>query len=456
MSYAAPRLRIRHGREIFRLAVPTILTMMGHTVMWTVSTAFLGHVSSLALAAAGLGGMIAWTAYSLFNNLSRITTTFISQANGEGNDEAVGDFTWQGIYVATAAGLLLTAAGQWSHVVMRFTGNSPEIMAATAEYMRIRTGSAVATQLALCLSGFFQGRKDVKTPMWAGTAANLLNIPLDYLFIFGSGPLGIPAMGLRGAAYAVNVSTTVNALILAVCLFGPRAYRKRYRIHRPRTPSWRQIRDLVRIGIPSSIDTFLDMLCFSLFSTFIGRTGPAALAASQITIQLLSFSFMPMWGLTTAATVLVGNQIGEKRMDLAETYAREMLRLGLYYTSSLAVLLALLGRPIFRIFTADPEVLVFAGSLALLAAIFQFFDGMRMISVGILQGAGDTRFPMWLTAGVLCGLFVPVSYWMVVVRGHGVAGAWAVGSFVYLLMALGLYLRFQAGHWKRIRIFSGG
>lgn len=451
-----PHLGIRHGREIFALAVPTMLTMMSHTVMWTVSTAFLGHVSSLALAAAGLGGMITWTAYCLFNNLSRVTTTFISQANGEGNDAAVGDFTWQGIYVALASGILLTVAGQWSHVVLRLTGNPPDIMEATSTYIRIRTWSAVATQLALCTSGFFQGRKDVKTPMWAGTVSNLVNIPLDYFFIFGSGALGIPAMGLRGAAIAVNLSTTLNALILVVCLFWPRAYRLRYRIHQPRRPSWLRIRDLARVGLPSSVDTFLDMLCFSVFSTFIGRSGAAALAASQITIQLLSFSFMPMWGLTTAATVLVGNHIGEKRTDRAETYAVEMLRLGLYYTLGLALLLALLGRPIFRIFTGDAEVLVFAGSLALLAAIFQFFDGMRMIAVGILQGAGDTRFPMWLTAGVLCGLFVPASYWMVVVRGGGVAGAWAVGALVYLLMAAGLYARFRAGHWKRIRIFSEG
>jgi MATE family multidrug resistance protein len=462
MSRVARALGIHHGREIFALSAPTILAMFSHTLMWTVDTAFLGHVSAVDLAAAGLGGMITWTGYCIFNNLSRITATFVSQANGEGDDAKVGSFTWQGIWVALVCGALLTLAGQESDRVLPLTRNPPEVLAGTYLYIRIRTLSAVATQLVIAVSGFFQGRKDVKTPMYASIAANAANVLLDWILIFGWGGIAIggrsflaaPAMGLRGAAIATSVAVFLNAVLLLAAFLLPRVHRERYHVHLPHRPSPRRIRDLVRIGFPASVDTFTDMLAFTVFTSFIGRAGAESLAASQITIQLLSFSFMPMWGITTAATVMVGNAIGEKRIERAERYAGEFLRISLYYTAFLAVLLATLGRPLFHIFTDEAEILVFAGSLAVLAGVFQIFDGMRMITVGILQGAGDTRVPMWITVSVLGAFFLPVTWFMTVARGGTVITAWGVGSVTYLIVAGLLYLRYRRGVWKGIRIFS--
>ncbi len=456
------RLRVRHGKQIVGLAAPTVVTMLSHTLMWTVDTALLGHVSSVALAAAGLGGILTWAGYSLFNNLNRITSTFVAQAHGKGDDAAVGDYVWQGIYVSVVTGLFLQALGYFSYLGMPFTENPDDVQELTYTYLKWRTLSAVPTQLTFCLAGFFQGRRQVKTPMWAGVAANLANLVLDIWLIFGwSGIavggyrlLAVPPLGVKGAAIATTVGACINGAVLVAFAGLPREHRRRYRIHVPRPPRWLAVRDIVRIGLPSAWEAFVEMTAFSLFSIYVGRLGAVSLAASQITIQLLSFSFMPMWGLTIAGSVLIGNAIGERDPDHAEVVGYQVYKLGLYYTLALATVLMVAGRFIYGIFSNDPAVLALSTSLALAAALFQIGDGLRMVALGVLSGAGDTRVPMLLGLLVNWGVFVPLTYAVVVWRGGTVAEAWEAGILVYALQAALLFARFRSGKWREIRIFS--
>jgi len=454
-------LTIRHRGEILRLAFPTVMTMLSQTLMWTVDTALLGRVSSLALAAAGMGGMITWAGYSLFNNLSRINQTFVAQAHGKGDDDAVGDYTWQTIYLAVATGLILQVLGYFSYLALPVTRHEPELQALTFTYVKWRTLSAVFTQASFALTGFFQGRRDTRTPMWAGIIANVVNLVLDIWLIFGwSGLavggtrlLAVAPMGVKGAALATSVGQLVNVGILAVAMLGA-PHRRRYRIHLPRRPDLRKIRDLVRVGFPAAWENFIDMAGFTFFSVFIGRTGAVSLAASQITIQLLAFSFMPMWGITIAGSVLTGNWLGAGKPDTAADYARQVYKVGLAYTLALTVVLVLLRNHLFALFTTDPTVLAVGSALCVAAAIFQIGDGLRMVSVGILQGAGDTRFPMVLSLIIVWGLFVPLTYVVVIELGAGVAAAWLGGTVCYLLQAAFLFRRFRSGKWQRIKIFS--
>ncbi len=454
-------LRIHHGREIVALATPIVMTTLSMTLMWTVDTIFLGHYSSLALGAAGLGGMLTWAAYSLVNNLSRISNTFVAQAHGRGDDAAVGHYTWQTVYLSLFTGTLLMLAGYFSHHALPLIKNPPDVTAATYTYIKWRTLSAIFTQLLFALTGYFQGRRDVRTPMWAGIVANGVNIVLDMWLIFGwtgfelggARWLAVAPMGVKGAAIATTIGTTLNALILVVAALLPRENRRRYRIHVPRRLDPRAIGEIVRIGQPSALEGFVDMSSFAIFTAMIGRAGAVSLAASQITIQLLSFSFMPMWGLTTAGSVLTGNHVGAGRPDLAAAYGRQVYKLGLYYSLVLAAVYAVARGHLFRIFSDDPAVLVFGGSLVLIAAGFQFADGMRMVGSGLLTGAGDTRPIMLMTMAVMWGLFLPMTYWLIVVRGGDVSTAWLGGSICYLMQAVMIWGRFKSGRWRKVKIF---
>ena len=453
-------LTVHQGREILHLATPTILTMLSQTMMWTVDTALLGRVSSVALAAAGLGGMLTWAFYSMFNNLTRITGTFVAQAWGRGDDLAVARYTWQGVWIALATGLILQVLGWYSYLVLPFTHNPPEVLELTYVYIKWRSLSAVFTQLTFALMGFFQGRRDVKVPMYAGMIGNSLNVILDVWLIYGwSGFelagrhwLAVPALGVQGAAIGTSVGTFVNALALVWWTLGPRL-RDKYALHRPRLPEPRAIADMVRVGLPAAWEGFIDMGGFLIFTIFVGTVGAVQLAASQITIQVLSFSFMPLWGLTTAAGVLTGNWIGRGDPDTAAFYGRQVYKLGTYYSLGLAVVLMLTRHHVFRIFTNDPAVLALGAALVVAAAIFQYFDGIRMLSSGILQGAGDTRYTMLVTLVVMWGGFIPLTWYLIVGRGGDVVTAWIGASVCYLVQGVLMWRRFQSGAWRRIEIF---
>ena len=452
--------RVHHGREILTLATPTILTMLSQTLMWTVDTALLGRVNSVSLAAAGLGGMLTWATYSLFNNLSRITGTFVSQAHGRDDHESVAHYAWQGVYIALFTGAILQALGYYSYTVLPWTRNPVDVQELTYVYIKWRSMSAIFTQLTFAMMGFFQGRRDVKVPMYAGIIANAVNLVLDVWLIFGWGGfemagrtwLAVPAMGVKGAAIGTSVGTFLNAVALVLWAMAPRLRRK-YQIHRIRRPEWRAIGNMVRVGLPSAWEGFIDMGGFLMFTIFVGTTGAVQLAASQITIQLLSFSFMPLWGLTTAASVLTGNWIGAGQPDTAAHYGRQTYKLGTYYSLLLALVIILLRHELFKVFTNDPEILALGAGLAVSAAIFQYFDGIRMLSSGILQGAGDTRYTMLVTLVLMWGGFIPLTWYLIVARDGNVIGAWYGASVAYLAQGILMWRRFQSGKWKKIEIF---
>ena len=454
-------LTVHNGREILALASPTILTMLSQTLMWTVDTALVGRVNSVSLAAVGLGGMLTWATYSLFNNLSRITGTFVSQSHGREDHEAVADYAWQGVHIAVATGLVLTVMGYYSYLVLPWTRNPADVQDLTYVYIKWRSLSAVFTQLIFALMGFFHGRRDVRVPMYAGIIGNVTNMVLDVWLIFGwSGFaalgqtwLAMPALGVKGAAIGTSIGTAVNALALIAWALAPRL-RDKYGIHRPRRPDRKAIGNMVRVGLPSAVEGFIDMGGFLMFTIFVGTIGAVQLAASQITIQVLSFSFMPMWGLTTAAGVLTGNWIGAGNADRAAHYGRQTYKLGTYYSLALAGLIILGRQHVFRIFTADPEVLVLGASLAVAAAVFQYFDGVRMLSSGILQGAGDTRYTMLVTLVLMWGGFIPLTWFLIVARGGDVVAAWMGAAVCYLAQGFLMWRRFESGAWRQLDIFG--
>jgi putative MATE family efflux protein len=423
--------------------------MVSQTVMWTVDSAMVGHVGKIELAAVGLGGLMVFTLYSFFIGLSYSLSPFVAQSCGARRYTDCARYMWHGLYLAIASGVVLLVIRQFNPWTIDLLGPAPEVKRMAIGYTGIRMLSAPFFIIHYYFSNFFRGIGNTRTPMKVAIVANIVNIVLDYCLIFGNGPF--PALGVEGAAWATFTANVLSAGVLGVIALSA-VYRKKYETHRHWRLDPHKMRGLLKTGLPIGVHYFLDIGSFLVFSAYVGRMGTEQLAANQIIIQILALSFMPCTGFSVAATTLMGQYIGAGSHRLAKKSAYSTLKLGLLFTGGIAVAYLVFPEQLVRIFNDDPTVVSFGKRIIVLAAIFQFFDGVQIVASGALRGAGDTKFPMILALGGGWFLFLPLAYVFGTIMGGGVVGSWLGATGYVVLLGIGMFLRLKMDNWRHITL----
>ncbi len=448
-SIVVPGTRPGSVKEAWKLAGPTIIAQMSTTIMWTVDTIMLGHVGKVEMAAAGFGGMVIWTLYTFFVGGVQAVTTFVSQAKGGGRLRECSVFTWHGIYLSLAGALVLLLFLWKFDWILSLSGLEPEVVRECLPYSRVRLAGSFFVLGTFTLMSFFRGVGDVKTPMMASILANVFNAILSAVLIFGIGPF--PRLTTLGSGLGIALANIFGFGYLLFFYLRPRVHAVYHtRSDHPFRP--RAMTRLLRVGTPMGVQFFLDMGSFSVFMAILGRLGTDQLAASNIAIQILGFSFMPASAVARAGTTLVGQYLGAGRRALAETCGWVVVKMNLAYCGFMAVVFLLLRDQVFLLFNHDPGVVAAGVSIVPFLALLQIFDGLQMSTAGVLQGAGDARFPMIVFGASAWLLFVPLAYVFAVSLGAGIVGGWAVGAGHLILVATILTLRVRSGVWKRTRI----
>jgi MATE family multidrug resistance protein len=447
---ARPGASQRGGlREVLTLAYPVILTQISITTMQVVDSAMVGSLGATELAAVGLGGVWMWTAVCFFIGTGTSVQTFVSQYDGSGQRGLCGAWAWQGIYaVIPMTALVAVALFFGADLLMRGIGPSPELQPLAADYLSARAFGSVGLSAAVVLSSFFRGIGDTKTPLYATIAANIVNVVLDYGLIFGH--LGLPALGVQGAGAATAMAEWVYLLALLLAL-RRREIRRRYVTDRV-APSLRDVRRLLRTGLPIGGQWCLEMISFAVFLSLVARMSDAAMAASQAFVALLGISFMQAIGLSIAVATLVGQYIGAGDPLSVERSFRSGLKLAAILAGAIALLFAAVPGVLLGIFTDDPEVLALGRPLLVVGAVFQLCDAFGIVADGALRGAGDTRWPFVIRFVLSWWVFVPLAYVMGVWLGGGLTWAWVAGTVYVALLTSALLLRFRSGAWRQIQI----
>jgi MATE family multidrug resistance protein len=447
-------------RQVLIVAIPLILSTGSWSVQQFVDRIFLTWYSPEAVAAAMPAGLLNFTLMSLFIGIAGYVSTFAAQYYGAGQYERIGPAIWQGIYVSLIGGLVLIATVPFAAPFFRFVGHAPEVQKYEVLYFQILCLGGFTNIASAAMSGFFSGRGKTWPVMWANVLGTLANVIGDYLLIFGN--FGFPEWGIAGAAVATLLAPLTSLIVYTIIFTRPR-YNHRYHLLK----GWRFEKQLfmrlMKFGVPSGVQFFLDVAGFTAFLLFVGKIDPtdvSILAATNLAFGVNTLAFMPMIGIGIAVSVLVGQHLGQNRPDLAEKSTYSGFHLTFAYMSFIAVLYVLIPNVFLDPFAKNANTEEFARirplaiTLLKFVAVYSIFDTMNIIFASAIKGAGDTKYVMYMIVIMSLGALVIPSYVAIVVYNGNIYVAWTIVSLYVILLGFAFLKRFLGGKWKSMRVIE--
>jgi MATE family multidrug resistance protein len=439
--------------EVLRLAVPSVLNTVSFTLMQFVDGLMVSRVSKEALSAQMVGGITAFTALCFFIGLLSCVSTFASQNLGAGRKERAARYGWQGLWLACGAAAALALLIPAAPALFALFGHEPLVAQLETRYFQVLTTGAVFSLTATALGSFFMGVHRPMVPLAAGVAGNACNLAAAYGLIFGK--LGLPELGLMGAAVAGILGAAVQALIM-LGFFVSGKYAREYEVRRQWRPAWRAMRDLARIGAPAGGMFVADILMWTIFmGRIIGTFGTEALAGTAILNRYWQLCFMPAIGVSTAVTAIVGKHCGARQPRLAWRRAHAGLILVEAYMVTAGIVIWLARDRLVAFFNdpPDPAVQSIATGAVIFILLCQAFDALNVIFIGALRGAGDTLWPGMVQTALAYGLGLGASALVAYEAPQwGMQGPWATASGYIVLLGLVMWGRFLGGKWRRITV----
>lgn len=441
-------------RRILTIALPMVASQASETVMMFFDRLFLSRLSLVQMSAAMSGGLSSFVFSSLFFNTAGYVNTLAAQYYGSGKGQLSVKATSQGIYFSLFSWpivlLLMVPLGQ----SFTLLGHSPEQVAAESSYFYILMGGSIFGMLRAALAGYFTGIGKTKLVMAANLIGMLVNIPLNYLFIFGAGP--IPSLGITGAA----IGTVGGSFAIFAILLGFFLRDKRVRSMAPgqlRAFEKKMFAKLLRFGLPSGVEIFLNVFAFNVFLQLMHSYGQEVAGATTITFNFDMLAFIPMVGLGIAVTSLVGQHMGAGQPEQAKKVAFLGLKLGYGYGGVMMLIFLTLAPQLVQVFIdpgaqADVDaVRTLAATMVRMAAIYTLADVTQIVFGGALRGAGDTRYVMVVSA-VLHWIMALTAVVLISVVQVEPLVVWTMFIAFIIIMALTIYLRHRRGKWMFIEM----
>lgn len=440
-------------RELMLLAIPIVITVGSNTLMTAVDAWMVTQYGGKDYIASIMpAGLLNHVLVSFFIGVVSCVGTFVGQCYGRRELRECSHYAWQGIYLSIFIALGVMAFWPFTPAVFKFMGHSPEVQRLETLYFRLRLWGVGGAVMTVALGAFFYATSRSVIPMVAAILANLFNLVGDYALIFGK--LGMPRMGIVGAAIATNIAAWLCALVM-LGIFLSSMINDTYATRRTWQWDWRRAKELFRVGWPAGLSMGMDVGSWAVFLCFlVGRFGDSQLAAASITGNILAGSFMPTVALGIAITAIVGQWIGRGDVQRARARYITALKIGIAYMMFMGIIFIIFRRQLIGLFLDEADVIRFGSRFLIFAALFQLFDATAIVTGSALKGAGDTKWPMAVQIIVAWCVFLPLGYVLAFHTGLGVYGGW-VGANVYIwVLGTVLFYRFLGGRWKTINIFE--
>ena len=416
--------------ELIRLAWPMAVAFLSFTVMTLVDTLIVGRLGTAELAGVGLGGTAVFFLLCFSFGLLQGAKVLVSQAIGAGRRDEVLRYVAVSLTAAFLLGLVTVGVSELVAQSVAELAATEASGRAARTYMRIRALGAPIVLVQVALREILQAQGNARAPMVATVAANVINVVLALVFVFGL------HMGVAGAASATLVAHVVEvAVVIRVQrslggfgLLPARTCRRaavllRALRERAFEPShWRQ---LLRMGLPTGLQFALEVGSFAMLTLAVATFSEVDMAAHQIALQVVHFSFMPCLAVGEAASVLVGQAVGATRDDLVRHVGRRAAGLAVVYAGLCSCVFLFAGRFVAARFISDAAVVALAVRLLFVAGLFGLFDALNTVARGVLRGAGDVRYAAVVGVAV-AWVCTPTLAWGL---GHGL-GMGALGGWL--------------------------
>lgn len=433
-----------------KLSYPVILGMLGHTFVAFADNIMVGQLGTAELAAVSLGNSFVFIAMSLGIGFSTAITPLVAEADGA-KDQAAGKSALKhGLVLCTMLGLSLFGLILVSKPLMHHMKQPPEVVELALPYLDLVAVSLVPLIIFQAFKQFSEGLSQTKYPMYATILANVVNVTLNYLLIFGS--FGFPKMGIVGAAVGTLASRVIMVAFIWYLLKRKKKFESYVTNFNFRKIERKVMNKIISLGFPSALQMFFEVAIFTGAIWLSGVLGKNAQAANQIALNLSSMTFMVGMGLSVAAMVRVGNQKGLRNHKELKRIAESIFFLTLLVEIAFA-LIFLLGRHWFPTIYLDvddivnqadnTEVIIIAAKLLLVAAFFQISDGLQVVVLGALRGLQDVKIPTLITFVAYWLIGFPISYYLGLYTSLESTGIWIGLLSGLTASAVMLYLRFN-------------
>jgi multidrug resistance protein, MATE family len=418
-----------------------MLSMLGQVMTGVADSVMVGWTGAVPLAASSLANIFFTIPLFFGVGVSYAITPLVAQAEGSHDNRKIIDTLKNGALINLVTGFILVALIFSVQPFMHAMGQPDDVVTLAIPYLSIIGISIIPTMIFQTYRQFAEGLQRTRMAMIIVIGSNLLNILLNYIFIFGK--YGFPEMGLNGAGWATLISRVVMAVSMMLYVY----YGKKFAAYTSGFSMGNYSRTLINkmlhIGLPAGSQFIFEAGAFGFSAIMMGWIGTTALAAHQIAINLATISYMTTSGLGAAATIRVGNFWGQRDKNNLRASAFTMIGMAIMLMTAWAMLF-IFGRYFLpSLYIKDIAVIEVTSSLLIIAAFFQLSDGIQVVTAGALRGLQDVKIPSMLIFIAYWVIALPLGYWFAFPLGMGANGIW-IGLFLGLtLTATAMVVRFN-------------
>ncbi len=423
------------------LALPVVLSQVGQVTVHLVDNMMVGHVGTTELAAAAFANNVFMIGMYFGMGITYGLTPLIGKAFSRGKFQEVAALLKNGVFTHLAAAIVLSAVMFGIYFVLPLLDQPPEVLNLAKPYFLMLCLSYFPFMLFFSMKQFFEGIGNTKMAMQITITANVVNVVVNYVLIFGK--LGFPEMGLIGAGIGTLVSRLCMALLFVMFILKIPKNKKYFEEAHKQVFSIKKVILILKIGIPIGFQIIVELFAFGIGAIMMGWLGEIPLAAHQVAIGLASFTYMISLGVSQANTIRVSHQMGVKNYKALQMAASASTHLVLAFMLFMGFVFIIARNYLPLMFTVDSAVINIAAGLLIVAAIFQVFDGLQVVMLSTLRGMADVKIPMFFAFFAYLLVGIPTSYILTFVLNFGPQGIW-YGYLIGLSTAgILFYFRFR-------------